>query len=899
MHRGKRNRLLGWAAAVLACLTFSVRAVGAPPVIRFDLTRADQVREWHPAHDIARLGPSAEGMAIAISGSDPYVIGPPRDLPAAQPLWLRLRVRSDQAGLGQIFFFRDAPTEEDSVRFPVRAGVWEEVRLPIPSLGPGYRLRFDPPGAGGVAVLSFVELTARTALREPAWPRPAAPDLDDAALTLRSGDLTLAHAPRQWGGFTLRVAGELMGVGHTRPLIGYQQGDQVRWLPFAERATVTASREKDALLLRAVVRDEDGAQWEIRQRFRPAVAANALDVETRVTVSQDRRLVYLPLLMVLPGVGSFGQEKHQGLFAGLEYLENEPSSSEADVVGPASRRQVPDTLKITLPLMAIQARDRYVGLIWEKAAAISALFDSPDRVFGSGGHVMGLFFPGSQGASDRTEGSLLPYEGTLLAANRPLLLRATLIGGRGRSIVPAVQQYVALRGLPPVPPVSPADSLSLLAHGWLDSSIREADRYRHAFWPGFNPQPAADAAFLMEWLAPRVKGRDLAHRLTEAAKRAIAQVPPGERYGSGVSHVRYPGLAALVYGQVAESAEQARAAGRGLLARFEPDGTVRYRKSPDRPDYGKTHNAPDASGLTASVVASLLEAAAFCGDPELIREGLRVLRALDKFAHGVPRGAQTWEVPLHTPDILAAAYLVRAYTLGYELTGDTHFLEQARHWAWTGVPFVYLVNPTGQPVGSYATIAVLGATNWTAPVWLGQPVQWCGLVYADAVARMARHDPAGPWERLADGITASGLQQTWPRRDPARQGLLPDFYLLRTQASDGPAINPGTVQTNAVRLLDGPALYDFHRFPRSGILVHAPGNLLALREEPDRMVFTVRGWPQDRPYHLLLAGVKAPPRVRIDGRDAPLSEPHQYLENNGWLVLRVQGAPTIEIATSR
>ena len=128
-------------------------------------------------------------------------------------------------------------------------------------------------------------------------------------------------------------------------------------------------------------------------------------------------------------------------------------------------------------------------------------------------------------------------------------------------------------------------------------------------------------------------------------------------------------------------------------------------------------------------------------------------------------------MPLHTPDILAAAYLVRAYTLGYEITGEPQFLEQAKYWAWTGVPFVYLVNPTDQAVGPYATIAVYGATQWVAPNWMGLPVQWCGLVYADALYRLVKYDPSGPWQQIAEGISASGVQQTWPfGSDPARQG---------------------------------------------------------------------------------------------------------------------------------
>jgi len=95
--------------------------------------------------------------------------------------------------------------------------------------------------------------------------------------------------------------------------------------------------------------------------------------------------------------------------------------------------------------------------------------------------------------------------------------------------------------------------------------------------------------------------------------------------------------------------------GRALLGRFELDGSVHYRadRAPGKLDFGKTHFGPDANGLTASVVVQVLRCAAVSGDPELLKEALRLLRGLDKFRDSVPRGAQTWEVPLHTPDVLA------------------------------------------------------------------------------------------------------------------------------------------------------------------------------------------------------------------------------------------------------
>ena len=62
----------------------------------------------------------------------------------------------------------------------------------------------------------------------------------------------------------------------------------------------------------------------------------AIDVHTECSVDAPRDVVFLPLLLLLPGHGSFGALKGQALFAGVEYLENEPSSSTADLTGPGA-----------------------------------------------------------------------------------------------------------------------------------------------------------------------------------------------------------------------------------------------------------------------------------------------------------------------------------------------------------------------------------------------------------------------------------------------------------------------------------------------------------------------------------------------------------------------------------
>src|SRR5262249_11415239 len=152
-----------------------------------------------------------------------------------------------------------------------------------------------------------------------------------------------------------------------------------------------------------------------------------------------------------------------------------------------------------------------------------------------------------------------------------------------------------------------------------------------------------------------------------------------------------------------------------------------------------------------------------------------------------------------------------------------HFLEQARYWAWTGVPFVYLSPPLvdpvraypvepaekpgkkerkADPVGVYATTPVYGATQWVAPNWMGLPVQWCGLVYSDALYRLYQEDHDPLWKQLADGITVSGIQQTWPQNsNRLRQGLLPDSFNLRPQTHNDSSINPGTLLANTIQYL--------------------------------------------------------------------------------------------------
>src|SRR5207253_1106970 len=96
-----------------------------------------------------------------------------------------------------------------------------------------------------------------------------------------------------------------------------------------------------------------------------------------------------------------------------------------------------------------------------------------------------------------------------------------------------------LRRLPPAPPAPDLASYVLLASGaWLDSKIRETNLVRHALADhGFNPQPAADAALWMEWLADQNSQAAQAALLHQTATNLLATVPPANLNFAGVGHI--------------------------------------------------------------------------------------------------------------------------------------------------------------------------------------------------------------------------------------------------------------------------------------------------------------------------------------------------------------------------
>ena len=857
--------------------------------ILMDLTKRGAALEWRGLHDLEAVRDTRDGIEFLPSGPDPFATGPVLDLPSSSPHWLIVRLRSTTSGMLQIYWWEPGngrgPTERQVLRFPVRADDWIDVQAPLPGIaGKRVQLRIDPPGdAGTRTVIQQIAIVPRAVLSQP--PSVNAPDDGSFSASIKSGIFTL-HVGARFANLRIDARDKRIAFADTRPRLGWQETPQgsVTWSDISEIGAAVEATET-SITSKATFLDERGATWQLSRRVVPAKQTGGFDITVSLLVDKPRNLVHFPaLLLHMSGPGF-----HQAIFPGIEYLDaRDTSSSEADIETDEHNRQIPQRHQPTIPIMAIQQPDKlWLSLAYTRFDRVSPFFDVPDRHFGTGLPSMGVLFPG--GFHD--PGSLVPERGFQLGAGLVLSTTIQVRGGtKGETVLAGIERWVLDHPLPVIPErVTIFEHARLAGAGFLDSAVQSPAGFRHAYPGEFPFQAAPDAALALSWISTVMQRRDtgLAARASDAAKRAKAALNPAA--SGGIGHVRTM-APALQYGDVNAYLDAARKSGQNAVGQITNTGRVQYRKG--KVDFARTSREQHANGNTGNVLQIALTAASETGDASLIKAAISMLkRANTAYSNTVPRGAQTWEIPLHTPDILASAHMLRANVLGYELTGDREFFDEARYWAWSGVPFVYLDRPTDTGrVGMYATIAVLGATNWVAPNWIGLPVQWCGLVYADALLDLWFHDRDPRWKLIADGIISSGYQQSWPavsgavisRTARERQGLLPDSFILESQQRSDPAINPATLLYPASRSMDRP-VYTRHCLKPGMGTIHIAGDVSGLRGDK----WELHPWLDDS-----IVAITGPWATRIEVTSGSF-ERMKVERPNEVMVLRCRGKVTV------
>ena len=488
-----------------------------------------------------------------------------------------------------------------------------------------------------------------------------------------------------------------------------------------------------------------------------------LDDESLAFEYSAPRKIHAPVVRVLGAM-------EQAVLPGSEYLEKgEHSSSSADI-------ETIERIRVAPPLSWVA--QPYASIVTDRVSA-TLLYDDPQTqpIF-----AVPDFLDGLRSPDDASRMNLLSeYASGRVRFSAPAPIED--------SILWAVRQI----GLPELPkrPCSQEEEDARILASFTKSYIATPEGWMHAC---LNNEPP--------YSFRPTYGSDFLSTIWEISGEA----PETPRVDFGGGHIsNYSYYLATCKGDLLKNALASVKA--PAVSSIQKDGSWRYSGK-----YLRGSNVDYASGHNGNFTYRLLEVWRLTGDKEALEVALKGLEFANK--ERTPRGAQVWELSIHTPDIMGSSRLVLSNVLAYEATGEEKYLDSARRWAISGLPFVYLwedadlkpwpgdKNPEGeyQPMMRYATIAVFGATSWTSPNWMGRPVQWCGLDYAHALLLLSRYDSTLDWHKIGEGIIASAECQLC--LEDEKIGLLPDSFQLDTQERFPYWINPTAVHLLR-RMADG------------------------------------------------------------------------------------------------
>lgn len=539
---------------------------------------------------------------------------------------------------------------------------------------------------------------------------------------------------------------------------------------------------------------------------------------------------------VLVGDGTSGTAKRRALFPGLEFLQDdEPSSSTRDFDPPLHLRLVPDPYKVTVPCMSVETEQATVAVMWDplqtwhgERALPSALFAAPNFIDGQENHRLQLFAPG--GVELVPENTLQAAEPYAVGAGETVRLSQRIALLPGATVLDAVDEWIARQPDFPAaetPPRSLADELALCRHAFTASVWdAAAKKSRHCVgWPNLNAPQYATLLLFDSVLSGSAAARDHAELIIETTLTEQGEAGLDSPAGCHILRSNAP----FLFGHLDGALETMRRAAYGAAGGMSADGSWGFNPPPENVFLG----APGTVelGTCAPAAYSIWRWIRFSGDRTLLAAGRQALARMDRFI--IPAGAQGWECPIHEPDILAAAYAIRAYLEAYRVTRHQPYLDAAVYWARAGLPFNYLWGDPSIPGMTYASIPVFGSTHRTHS-WLGLPVQWCGLVYGYALLQLAEVDDTLPYERIARGLTVSGMYQQHGDESPELKGTYPDSWAFVAGRKNGPHINPEDIQ---VCLL---ALNGLDPEPRTAIL-EVDGQALHFTTGADIAAAEVRG----------------------------------------------------------
>ncbi len=652
----------------------------------------------------------------------------------------------------------------------------------------------------------------------------------------------------------------------------------------AQQAVVVEGEQAVTLKLRGTA-PIGPARVRLDIAFTAHAGKSYLDAEYSLSADRDLRITAFRGPWLWAGEGAFGARQDLALFPGVEYLETgEHSSSTLDIAAPANVRFAPHPNTITIPSMAVEHDGAIVGLMWDprqqwdgEHCKPSAVFSSPNDVEGYANHLMGLYLPAiPEWVKPNELLAATPYE---LSAGRRLHLTAAMYAQTGADVLNAVEQYLDRFGLPALPPRprSYEDTIALCLQAYENALWSEAAQG----WMGvIGWAPGRDQTVAMDYyqLASRTL-HDTAWAQRLAAKgRALSD-------RSTLSFALHAG------GRPTEALASALARGQAAAQAAPADGKYTFQPTARTRSLGS--EGTTASGICARAVRPLLADALLTGAPEPLAAALKTLKLMDGFR--VPRASQVWEVPVHTPDVLAAADACDVYLTAYRLTRDPALLKRAVAWARRGLPFIYLWQaPEQRPLMKGGSIAVFGASFYTGS-WFARPVQWNGLAYARALLELAPFDSSLPWKHFAEMITISAMNQQ-STRDKDRGTYTDNWDVIRDIECVGCMLSPSGILSNTLRILGLPVgvSTEVVRDHDKPMCINSGGSISGARIQKGILQFALRYDPGYTASTTLMP-IAEPTRVEVDGVELP-ARADPIAAPEGWSYQRELGCVTLKLA---
>lgn len=741
-------------------------------VKRFECNAAE-MPSWHALHQ-AKISAHGDDLRIESSGSDPYVMLPEFADKEAGAFEFRIRMKNGMAPKAEIFWATSARPNfnaENAIRFNFVQDEWNVASAMFETDSPLNRLRFDPGASEGSAEIEWIELykivygekkESPTPWFDPNWA-----DKVEKWAEISSENVSVRFDEKGSGAqifFDKEHVGDIYPLGYFNPDLPVRgdtgpTGSRLSGIMPNQVFFIPVSTTKTDILLEEPVPPDHVVDFNRKLKF--AVKENEIRFEVvRATLSSDDSFsgpVFRPK-----------GEMQQAVLCGVEYLEKgEHSSSTADLETKEHLRFAPKPLDITWPFMSIVTDKIGFGLLWDdppQSRGAQAVFATPDFIFGDpDGHHMGLY--GEQ------------FSGTLKISPSKRRGRQSPndLNGLEELILWGIQEH----GLPELPRRFRNDEEQRLLNlaAFEKSLAAGSTGWQHAATPGVEKQ-----------YFPMNYGNDFVSVIWQLSGK-LPEVP---RLDHGGGHLRNPASFFLM-GKTNEFLDWTRNETRHLIEQQKEDGSFRYAGK-----YLRGHWEDTASGHCGNALYRLMYNYRILGDGGILTAVRKGLDFANKYP--TPRGAQVWELSIHTPDIMGSSRMCMANVWFYEATGEEKYLDAARRWAVTGLPFVYfwtsekIRKPApGAPevVMEYATIPVFGATNWQAPNWIGLPVQWCGLDYGEALFMLSEHDKTIDWRKVAEGILIAGERMQYP--DGMCVGLLPDSLVLDSQTRNPHDINPSVL----------------------------------------------------------------------------------------------------------